>query len=259
MAEVILFNHIPKTAGSTMRYVLWRVVGRERVLTSTRRGEHRERIGSIGRQLTEGTYAVVAHTGFGVQDYLPSGHDYSTFTILRDPVERTLSRYRMALHDNETEGSLEDYLKDDLVESYNAQTAFLGGLTARHHLEGEALRPDQYNQALLERAKRNLESHDAFGTTERFEEILLLLRDRFGWPMAKLLHTPANVRAGSQEPTSAELEAVRAHNKLDQELYDFAAELSKPVSRRRLRRFHRLNVAYGRIYPAARWLRSRRQ
>ena len=240
-----------------MRYVLWRVVGKERVLTSTKRGEHRERIESIGRQLTDGTYAVVAHTGFGVQDYLPSGHDYATFTILRDPVERTISRYRMALHDNETEGSLEDYLKEDLVESYNAQTAFLGGLTARHHLEGETLRPDQYDHDLLERAKRNLEAHDVIGTTEGFEEMLLLLQSRFGWPMAKLLHTPANVRARPRKPTPRELEAVRASNQLDIELYNFAKELSTPVPTRRLRRFHRLNAIYGRIHPAARWLRGR--
>jgi hypothetical protein len=259
MADVLLFNHIPKTAGSTLRYVLWRVLGRERVLTSTTLGRHRERIEAIGGEISDGSYAIVAHTGYGVQDHLPAQHSYSTLTILRDPVQRTISRYNMALSDGETEASLEGFLADTVLPSFNSQTAFLGGLWVKHNMQGEPLRRDQFDDALLRRAKRNLETHDVVGLTERFDQTLALLRATQGWPLRKTLYRPANVRPRAAAPTKGELAALRGSNELDIELYDFAQELfgARAVPARDLRRFDRLNSAYGAIYPVARRLRGR--
>jgi hypothetical protein len=205
--DVIVFNHIEKTAGSTMRHVLFRAIGSDHLLFSFTPREHARRIQEIAAELDRPLntrYAVVAHTGYGMRDRLPGRHDYSEFTILRDPIERTVSRYFYG-HDIQKRGlggglasdvSIESFLGENILHSFNNQTAFLGGLWARHHLDGEELRRDQFDRELLEQAKRNLASHEVVGLTERFDETLLLLRDAYSWPMVRTL-TARSTRVGN--------------------------------------------------------------
>jgi hypothetical protein len=272
MSEVILFNHIPKSAGSTMKQVLWRAVGSDRVLPSLVHREHRERVAAIATELDrdlDGRYAIASHVGCGVEERLPARHAYPAFTFLRDPIERTLSRY---WHYRSGPGSpdparrlregmsLEEFLEETTMHSYNAQTGFLGGLWARHHLDDEPLTRARFDRKLLAEAKRELEAHRVVGLTERFDETLFLLRRSFGWPLHKTTYRRANVGAARRQaprPSERELEAVRASNELDIELYELARELFEArlasegrASERSLRSFRRLNRAYGRVYPA---------
>ena len=262
MAEVILFNHIPKTAGSTLKHILWSAVGGDRVLFSM--GFHDERLPGLREQLDRplaGPHALVAHTGYGLHERLPGRHEYPAFTILRDPVERTVSEYFAGVSKGRiAEGTpIEDFLADDVYRSFNRQTAFIGGLSARHNLDRVPARRDQYDAELLERAKRNLEAHEVVGLTERFDETLLLLRDAYGWSAVSTLYAPVNVsdrRRVAPDPSASELTSIRAANALDIELYEharglfeagLAAQQSDPE--RRLRRFRRLNGAYRRGHP----------
>jgi hypothetical protein len=267
VSEVILFNHIPKTAGSTIKHVLWRAVGSDRVLHSLAHGAHRERIAVITAQLDrdlDGPYAVVSHVGCGVERWLPRRHIYPAFTFLRDPEQRVVSRYwhyRAAPHragDAERLMSLEEWVERKTLHSFNAQTAFLGGLWARHHLEGVPFERSQFDERLLAEAKRNLESHLVVGLTERFDETLLLLRGAFGWPLRKTAYRRANSGPAPRRRASlsaGERAAVLASNELDADLYRFGRELfeSRLAARmsdrdRRLRSFRRLNRAYGRVF-----------
>src|SRR5690242_21116923 len=125
MAEVVVFNHIPKTAGTTLKYVLCRIYGQDRVMTSQRKGEHRQRLGEASDLIEAGAASVlIAHTGYGVHEFLPSSHRYRLFTILRDPVARTVSRYRMAQREEGFSGTVEDFF-DAYPMEHNAQTGFL--------------------------------------------------------------------------------------------------------------------------------------
>jgi hypothetical protein len=267
MAEVILFNHIPKTAGTTMKHVLWRAIGTPRVLISV--GEaHGELIPEFAARLDRNLdrrHAIVTHVGFGVERWLPARHSYPAFTFLRDPISRTLSRYwqyRLVLSRTPAKPalSLEEWLDDLVLHRYNAQTGFLSGLWTSHYLEGAPLTREQFDRQALGDAKRNLESHQVVGLTERFDESMLLLRDRFGWPLFKSTYRRVNVISGGSrvsELTGGELEAVRAANELDLELYEFGRELFEsqlatrcPDRDRRLHHYRRANTAYTRLYPA---------
>lgn len=265
MPDVIVFNHIPKTAGTTMKHVLWRAVGSRRVLTSLAE-DHRERLAAIAAELDrelERPCAIAHHIGFGIEARLPARHSYRAFTFLRDPVERTVSRYwhyRAAApraSGREPSEPLEEWLQTDVIHRYNSQAGFLGGLWTRHNLDGAPLQRAAFDDELLAVAKRNLESHAVIGLAERFDESMLLLRGAFGWPLRKTTYRRAN-RSNRQRPlTAAELAAVRANNELDLELYEFGRELfeARLAARcedreRRLRHFGRLNRAYGRLYPA---------
>jgi hypothetical protein len=264
MAEIVLFNHIPKTAGSTMRRILFRAVGGTRIAYATTLGRHPDDTAAIVRRLEaldEGPLVVLAHTGCGIERLLPQRHEYRSFTMLREPIDRTISIYYYSLKSHGM--SLREFLETHPEHAYNHQTAFLGGLTARHHLEGEPIEPARFDRELVERAKRNLERHRAIGLTERFDESLAVLREAYGWPMPKTFYLRTNVgedRRDSTRPrlTEEDLAAVRAFNELDLEIYDHACDLFATRLEERvpdhdaaLRRFRRLNAAYGKVYPVA--------
>ena len=271
MATVVLFNHIPKTAGSTVRYILWRQVGADRVLTSTTLG-HKERVAEIAERLEgplEGDYVVQTHVGHGVADYLPARHSYRAFTFVRDPVERTISRYFYARGQASTlddgDVSVSEFLETNPVEAFNVQTAFLSGLLSKHYMEGVPMRREEFNSDLLNRAKRNLEAHTVVGITERFDESLLLLRHKFHWSILKSLYRPANVghdRKVGAAVSETDLRAIEASNELDADLYRFACKLFEERlaeldgHRRRLRRFESLNSAYAGIHPVLQRVRA---
>ena len=122
-------------------------------------------------------------------------------TILREPVDRTLSQYDFlaeagrggglippGLDDDSRTLSLEEafdrgYLPDDL------QTRMLCGLVSPY---------DDLPADALERARTNLRDRFAYvGTTERFDELLAVLNRR-----ARLADDGA--RAGAREPSAAE-------------------------------------------------------
>jgi Galactose-3-O-sulfotransferase len=264
MAEVVLFNHIHKTAGSTMKHVLWRNFGSARVaflMSDHGAGlpELRRRLGDPAR--TPG--AVVAHTGYGLHERLPIEHDYRQFTMLRDPVDRTVSAFFFVRDELGAEIDLDEFLTEMPLESLNSQTAALAGLHADHQIDGRALARADFDAELLERAKHNLASHEVVGLTQRFDESLVLLREAYGWPLHRTLYVRANVGVGRQRGrlSPAELGRVAANNELDLELYAYAVELFEarltsraPDHEARARRHRRLNAIYGASYPPARAL-----
>ena len=111
---------------------------------------------------------------------------------------------------------------------------------------------------MLDQAKENVERYiHIAGTAARFDETLLLLKDRLGW--RNVFYTPRNKapkRPGAVELPHEALELLKAHVQLDLELYRFVGErLERQVTElgetfaRRLRRFRRINRAASRLAP----------
>lgn len=264
MAEIVLFNHIHKTAGSTMKHVLWRNCGSERVAFLM--SDHGAGLPDLRRRLEDPARtprAIVAHTGYGVHERLPAEHDYRQFTMLRDPVDRTVSAFFFVRDELGVEIGLDEFLAEMPLESLNSQTAALAGLHADHQIDGRPLACADFDADLLLRAKRNLAAHDVVGLTARFDESLVLLREGYGWPLHRTLYVRANVGVGRRTGrlSPAQLELVAANNELDLDLYAYAVELFEgrlrvgaPDHAARTRRHRRLNAVYGAAYPPARAL-----
>lgn len=267
MRDLLIFEHIPKTAGTTLHAILWRLYGGRRVFFATDPGTHPARVAALHTRLADPANrlkAVVAHTGYGLHERLPAGYRYRSFTLLRDPVERTVSHYHYQIQRGKLDAatSLERFVREDPSRSCNVQTAFLGGLEVRRTLDGIPLSADLYTEALLQRAQTALLNLDAFGITERFDESLLGFRDAFGWPLARILYVRQRVghrrRAAPDALSGAERRLVEQYNALDLELYAharalFAERAAARGTRPRLATFQHVNRLYGRIvYPTTR-------
>lgn len=160
--------------------------------------------------------AVIGHFCFGLHEHVARPHVY--VTLLRDPVERVVSLYHYAkLH--ETMGLEEFVGSPPFKEVDNDQTRRLAGVDPPL---------GRLTRDALDAAKENLRSHFAVaGTIERFDETLALLRLKLGWTR-EVVSYPRNVN--SKRPAVASfpretIEAVRARNELDLELWQYASRL----------------------------------
>jgi len=234
--ETLYFLHIHKTAGSSLREYLLDKFARDEACRLPW-----ELPAVLERSASElAAYrAIAGHYGYFLEGII--GKPLVYVTMLRDPVERTISafydqRWRedLWLHQHIKDMTLDDYVFDRIGarEVMNFQTCSLAfdDVDRHYHGLGDLWRDEGRtwatlgDRSLLELAKSRLERFAFVGLQDRFEESLRLLAYTFGWPLPD--RTPrANVRRNVREELS-ERTLARIHEltALDQELYDFAKQ-----------------------------------
>jgi hypothetical protein len=217
-APFLIFVHIPKTGGATLRSILLRNYPRSTVYRSA------PSVLPDPAEFSEQDRARIrvyeGHMPFGLHTRLSEPATY--ITLVRDPVERAISRYHYILerpeHPQYQKVRAYRDLKEFSCDAPNEQVMLLAGPRQRGVVASEAR---------LEEAKENLRRHFAVvGLTEQFDETLLLLKRRFGWRY--VLYRRHNV-TGSR-PTIDELPAetravLEERNQLDRELHTYARGL----------------------------------
>jgi Galactose-3-O-sulfotransferase len=270
-APILIFLHIPKTAGTTLKVILLEQYGRPGMVFVRASAD---KFKEIADSTHDGVKVISGHMAFGVHERLQQACTY--VTLLRNPVDRVISHYyhvlrgrQHPLHEYVTSRamSLEDYASSGISrEIENGQTRLLAG---EDHL-GQGLPQTgmpvpRCSGEMLEQAKANLGRHfSAVGLVERFDEALILLKRRFGWTMPFYLRSnvgqnlPNDIR---ERAGRGALRAIERHNELDLELYRDAKErfaelvAQEPVSfARELATFRLLNGSYGRAYLTSRRL-----
>ncbi len=233
--------HIPKTAGTTLGSLLLHRYG-DRYLRVDMSGVHvqaaadglevfRHRADGAERidrfELPEGLEAASGHVPAGLLDLLPPAERY--VTILRDPVERTLSQYyhllgRRAAWRHEwlpaptPELRLSEAIGDRSYIPDNLQTRMLCGIASvEQPLPADA----------LDRAKVELRTRFSHvGTAERFEELAALLNLDLGWPTVVVERSRVNAaRPRGVDVPAEEVHLAEEANALDRELYAEAGRL----------------------------------
>lgn len=211
--DLVCFLHIPRTGGTSFFEVLARHFEPHEV---RRGGDRRKPARDPGCRLVSGPAAAVTV----LRDRVPH-----LVTILREPVARTMSHYRMVrrmprhpLHGLAARSTFLEFLQhaDGGRADADRQTRQLAG-----PVEGAS------RGALLEAARERLESIACFGLRERFDESIRLLERTFGWePTSSLPHVNGSGDTNHRLALDArELAAAEELNRLDLELYRFARRL----------------------------------
>jgi hypothetical protein len=154
------------------------------------------------------------------------GAPFLTMTVLRDPVERTLSALRdMRERDAEHRGKpLGEIYADPIKFRCLIQNHMVKMLAmTREEMTDGFLTVLDLDATHLERAKRNLaERIDVWGVQEHFEEFCDELTQRSGWDLGQ----PRFANRSTPHPAEDGLcERIAEDNQLDIELFRFALDL----------------------------------
>jgi len=162
--------------------------------------------------------------------------EFISFTVLREPVERTLSflRHYRINHPAAGERSLEEIYEDPFIARNilrNHMTKMLS-LTTKEMTDG-VLTDIEMTSDHLQRATENLAAMKLVGVTERLEDFAQLLAQEFTWDLGSPIYSndtpPARV-------SQAFRKRIARDSSVDVELYRYADELNRAVTADRPRR-----------------------
>jgi hypothetical protein len=283
--RLLLFLHVAKTGGMTLADILARNFATEEFLQIDMAETNASALGiwsdrtieqALGRlqapELAK-LRVVWGHYRHGVQARLPK--PCAVVTLLRDPVDRIISAY---YYSNEVVGSLE------ILEKYHDRKYYHIGLdnsmsriiSGRPALDPIAAEPDATTENLavvteadFAAAASNLDGYLVAGTTERFDETLLVLRSDLRWSFSDLVYRRVNVTAS--RPAEADIsdvlrEKILKWNRYDALLFDRArAHLARRIAAYRgdfardLSLFRELNSQFQRGTPVEELRRIERE
>ena len=231
------FIHVMKTAGTTLARHLKQQFPNGSIYPS--RGYDWEEVGdvepyaSIPRLLSlpdERTAEIRMYTGhfpYWVGERIAP--DLFTLTVLRDPVERTVSvlKHFKRLDKRFRARDLEAIYDDETIQAYwirNHQTKVFSLLPTDEAIT--IMRPITVDDVRFENAKRNLASVDVVGLTESFTDFLDELQQRLGWWPDGIDRDDRTNASPEAWDVSLELrQRIAEENPYDMAFYGFAQEL----------------------------------
>jgi hypothetical protein len=228
--------HMQKTAGTTLRDRLRGSFTEEQIYPNATDGpDARVAVISVTRlqerwkERGDEIRLLTGHFPVRTLEALGTDLPFITMTVLRDPVERTLSflRHQAARHQR---GATPD---TPLAEIYADPFRF-EAMIQNHMTRMLTLTPDEmqsgdgvlatvpYTQDRVERAKEVLAGLDLFGLQHRLEDFCDELGTRYG------LDTGEPLRSNTTEPTEVDpalVDRIAHDNALDVDLYRYACRL----------------------------------
>lgn len=246
--ETVLFQHIPKTAGSTLRDALARLfdpseiwvaedpydeihqalishisegTGDDRSVGMDANQTYLDRFRELPAERIERINLLQGHFFFGFHEHLRE--PVRSLTMLRDPVDRVLSLYQHRVARQGATISLEEYVRTKRDPQYsNDQTKRLSG----SRLKNGDIRWDPVTEETYERARANLEAGFVVGLQERFDESVVLWQHTLG--RGPIAYRAANV--APQRPREEGLprdlvDEIKRDNEFDIRLHAVAHSL----------------------------------
>ena len=234
---MLYFLHIPKTAGSTLNYIIKNNYGekakeiRWHWTTWINREALKEKLKSAGLASRE---LVHGHFVFGIHN-LQDGGEGKYLTFVRDPFKKAMSGFHHVKRDPKAEhhalyreGNVDEYLLDNkIVENDNGLVRRLSGI-------GNDVPYGRVERKHLEQAIRNIEDHFlAVGVTEKFDlsvelfKHLGVFKKVYYWKQNATKHKSGEGDA----PKDETVQKFKKLNALDFELYNYCKDqLDKKAS-----------------------------
>jgi hypothetical protein len=230
---ILLFLHIPKTAGTTIRDILKKTYGGGLQVGGLEHNIHDrfptdETLSGIEERFKDKN-AFTLHMCFGLHAYLQRPHHYLTF--LREPIQRSISHYNFFVrmrenivwHDVVKRG-ITAFHTEGHIQWRNMQTRFLAGR--------EVVGKEVIDETDLELAKQNLRDEiELLGIVERFDESVLYCQHQLDWDRPFYLKANQSKRVLKDKTityaslNSDEKKMIEHVNRYDLELYDYAKQL----------------------------------
>ena len=220
---LLVFVHINKTAGTTLRYILrssygarhcdvepWHAAWSDPPFSTA----DLERV----RKLYPRLASIAGHRITGYVDLEEAGTDLRYLTFLREPVALCASRFQYQLDYRKKKNLVfEEWIEKDWVR--NSQTQLIGGTTDPAHATSVIDRKEMF-----------------VGLTERFDESIVMLRELRA-PDLQIGYRPVNVAKSSgvakrllSDPRTRQL--IVDANQADLELYDHVNREVYPAQER---------------------------
>jgi len=222
--ETVIFLHIPKTAGTTIRDITRRQYSPKFVLNISSNLTDEEQATSFLTAKSKKISLIQGHFGFGGHELIPNSCTY--FTFLRNPINRFISAY---YHINQNPNhylykivknfTLDEYVRSNLIEEQtldNIQVRFLSGY------QGKINRKNKLSNSDLKQAKINLENFFiVIGFVEEFDYSLVMLKEQLNWQ--NIYYSIRNNRVGKPNKNKISRETwnlIKKYNELDLMLYN---------------------------------------
>jgi Galactose-3-O-sulfotransferase len=223
----LIFLHIPKAAGTTLRKIIERQYRRFTLFSAyddSRRSGNRQLLASLPRAKSATIGLLEGHIEYGWHELLPKKALY--LTMLREPTERVVSNYYFILkhpghrlHELANKYNIDEFVKARVDhDSLNGQTQWLSGkLSSPEH-------EITIDDTVLQLAKQNvLDKIECVGVSEKFDQSIVSFQKKLRWRW--IYYTRQNVtksRPAVDALSDRTLRTIREANQLDLDLYNLA-------------------------------------
>jgi len=265
MNDTLIFLHLPRTGGTTLRDILDKqypddVTFENKTLLDT------DTNFNVDNKPEKDQFKLVkGHVYFGIHEHINQKCTY--FSMMRNPIERTISIYNYIKkrsghkdHDLANKLTIEEFIKrGHNLFINNGQTRLMAGREASLNVPF-----NEINEIHLEQAKKNIQNHFILvGLTERYNESLLLLKNFLSWKTPTYSIANAVKRDKKTTQIDSQLkDLIIEYNQIDFQLYDYVTVLfdeqieKYPMIRDELEKFELKNRFAGKFQICARLKRK---
>lgn len=221
---MIIFTHIPKTAGTSFKEELIKSNFNNVFMYKGRK--------SLFQIYLSRPKFITGHVPFGIiSRYLRNDYEYLTF--LRDPVERAISHYYFIL---QSKSSLYEHPKFEECKNVSLLEAYRSGKLVDNlqtrFISGEGYSPQRCNSSMLSRAKHNLKKHyPVFGILEQYDNSLDLISHKYNLILPPKKQTTFFKKTDKPLIDEEVKEALKVQHLYDIEFYNYAVSLFEEMKK----------------------------